>query len=373
MEKSRKASGKGCVTLTMNTHRTLPDNQQDPILLKKLLKEASEKLGGSTDGATAMKAAENLYRAASEVDFWNNLDSLVILANADFAGTVRLPIEVADRVVVDDRFATKDLIRAIQQEFSYYILVLSRNEARLLEAFDDRLTGEAGGAFPMNNPLYTEDHVKLTNRHGQDDLVTEFFNNVDKALWQTIKDDIRPVILATERRNYDYYMEVADRPELIIGFVKRNGEDQPAPQIVENAWREASEILRNANEARLGELETALGAGLLVWDYSEIWNALAEGRGRTLFVRKGLRLPARIVRNPDASWSVLPVPADEASGEGVSDDVVDDMVSLTLDAGGDTVFTDGDRLDRWNGLALVLRYALPDSDAEDNADNTQEA
>lgn len=372
LEKARKASGNGCVTITMNTHRTLPENQQDPIMLKKLLKEAVEKLGSETDAALARKVSENLYRAASEIDFWDNLDSLVILANADFAGAIRLPIEVADRVVVDDRFATKELIRALQQQLSYYILVLSRNEARLLEALDGRLVGEAGGAFPMNNPLYTEDHVKLTNRHGQDDLTAEFFNNVDKALWETVKNDIKPVILTTERRNYDYYMEIADRPELIIGFVKRNGEDQPTPQIVENAWREASGILRRNNQMRLEELETALGSGLLVWGYSDIWNALAQGRGRTLFVRKELHFPARIVENPDTSWSILPVMPNETGGEGITDDVVDDMISLMLDGGGETVFIDGDQLDRWNGIVLVLRYALPEEETETLAEAVEQ-
>lgn len=373
LEKARRESGKGCVTVTMNTHRTLPENRQDPIMLKKLLKEAVERLGGETDAATAEKTAENLYRAASEIDFWNNLDSLVIFANAGFAGSIRLPIAVTDRVTVDDRFATKDLIRALQQEFSYYILVLSRNEARLIEAFNDRLTGERGGAFPMNNPLYTNDPVKLTNRHGQDDLTAEFFNNVDKALWETVKDDLKPVILATERRNYDYYMQVADRPELIVGTVTRNGEDEPPHRTVSDAWREASEILRNNTLARLPELDAALGAEVLVWGYSDIWNALAQGRGRTLFVRKGLHLPARIVRNPDASWSVLPTGDGDASLPGVTDDAVDDMVGMTLDGGGDVVFIDGDQLDKWNGAALIVRYALPEEGDTTNGEKSEEA
>ena len=33
-----------CVTISLNTHRTHPDNAQDVILLKNLLKEAEERL-----------------------------------------------------------------------------------------------------------------------------------------------------------------------------------------------------------------------------------------------------------------------------------------------------------------------------------------
>ena len=33
-----------CVTISLNTHRTHPDNAQDEILLKNLLKEAEERI-----------------------------------------------------------------------------------------------------------------------------------------------------------------------------------------------------------------------------------------------------------------------------------------------------------------------------------------
>lgn len=368
LQKAREKRGEGCVTITMNTHRTLPDNQQDPIMLKKLLKEATEKLGSAVDRDTAERTGKNLYRAASEIDFWQNLDSLVIFADSDFAGTLRLPVSVTDRVTVGSRFVTKDIIRALHEELSYYILILSRNEARLLTAWRDRFTGEGGGSFPMNNPLYTSDPVKLTNRHGNDDLTAEFFNNVDKALWETIKEDIKPVIISTERRNYDYYMEIADRPELILGFVTRNGEDEPQPQTVSNAWKEASEILRADSLRRLDELDEARGKGLLVWDYSEVWNALEQGRGRTLFVRKGLHLPAILATNPDGSKSVLPGGNGANDSAQSSSDAVDDMVNMTLDGGGEVVFIDGDGLDPLGGMALILRYPLaeplPDSDPD---------
>jgi len=40
------ASGRSnpCVTISMNTHRTHPDNAQNTILLKKLLKEAKDRV-----------------------------------------------------------------------------------------------------------------------------------------------------------------------------------------------------------------------------------------------------------------------------------------------------------------------------------------
>jgi hypothetical protein len=34
----------GCVTIIMNTHRTKPENIQDPITLKNLVTEAEERL-----------------------------------------------------------------------------------------------------------------------------------------------------------------------------------------------------------------------------------------------------------------------------------------------------------------------------------------
>ena len=44
LKKLKDIISKNCVTIVLNTHRTRPDNEQDPKKLKNLVKEAKERL-----------------------------------------------------------------------------------------------------------------------------------------------------------------------------------------------------------------------------------------------------------------------------------------------------------------------------------------
>jgi protein tyrosine/serine phosphatase len=48
-----------CVTISLNTHRTHPDNAQDVILLKNLLKEAEERVIKEFDKRPVSSLLEN--------------------------------------------------------------------------------------------------------------------------------------------------------------------------------------------------------------------------------------------------------------------------------------------------------------------------
>ncbi|MEZ4689268.1 MAG: hypothetical protein R3A12_03450 [Ignavibacteria bacterium] len=59
MEILEKEKNTPCVTISMNTHRTHPDNDQDVIQLKNLLKEAEERVINEFGKKTAEYLLEN--------------------------------------------------------------------------------------------------------------------------------------------------------------------------------------------------------------------------------------------------------------------------------------------------------------------------
>ena len=142
-----------CVTITLTTHRTMPDNDKDAIVLKNLLKEAETRLLANYDKRLATLVIDKLNKVAGSINHRLNLESLVLLVSEDMAEYARLPIAVENRVVVDKNFATRDLVRALHRESSYYVLVLSRDKARLIEALNDKVTQEIGNGFPVENTV----------------------------------------------------------------------------------------------------------------------------------------------------------------------------------------------------------------------------
>jgi len=351
LKKIKDIQAEACVTIILNTHRTRPDNERDPLLLKNLVKEAEQRLFDDYEKRFVWPIMENLNKMVGKIDHQQNLESLVLFANQEMAEFTRLPIKVVDRVIIDNTFATRDLVRAMHQESSYYVLVISRQNARLIEAYNDKVVLEHKGDFPIKNKLYTTDRQDLSSNKGTDNLIEEFFNRVDKIVQANIKDNPLPILLATETRNVHHYTKVADKKHIIIGHINKNRDDEKAHHIIPEAWEVAKAINKERIAARISELHKAVGAGKFLSDLSEIWNAIQHGRGQTLFIKKGYFQPA-ILKDD----MVIPVEKFEKDQKGVIDDIIDEMIEFNLAFGGDNVFLEGDQLDKFKGLALVTRY-----------------
>lgn len=343
----------GCVTLILNTNRTKPENIQDPITLKNLATEAEQRLHEMFDKRFAGAVMGNLNAIMEEIDHNYNLDSLVVFANEEMADFTRLPFSVENRVVIDNTFATRDLVRALHQEVSYYVLVLSRQRARLIEAHTDKVVREIRDLFPMKNRLWTTSKKFQSMAKGSDVLTEEFFNRVDKALNAMTMVNPLPVYIATETRNFDHYMKVADNKDRIAGHLNQNRDDEKDAQVVASMWPVVKEAAEKRHNERIAELNQAVSANKFVSDLNEIWQAIHEGKGKTLFVQKDYFQHAVLTDE----GTIAPLNgATPNAGEAFIDDVIDEMIEINLNHGGDTVFLDGSELEKFDGVALITRY-----------------
>lgn len=351
LKKAARIHAEACVTVTMNTHRTHPDNRKDPILLKELLKQAETRLSAEHGAQVAQATMAKLNPMAEAIDHEHNKESLILFANADFAEHVKLPVPVTDRVTVDDTFATRDVFRALHEEAQYYVLWLNKNEARLFLAFKGREDEEVKGDFPVKNSVAGSDAAKLVFNRDFTVLVEEFFNRVDKALVKVINEQPLPVVLATDGRNVDHYRRIADKKEFLKASFNPTHDDLTPHHLIAEAWRAYEPVVKSQYDNRTDALEKAVSAGKLVTDHNDIWRALQEGRGETIFVRSGLYQPAML-----NNGHIELLPDAEREKKGAVDDIIDEMIEKVKAVGGDSVFVNGDVLDRFNGLALVTRY-----------------
>ena len=341
-----------CVTITLSTHRTKPDNQKDEMVLKNLVKEVEERLTKEYEKRFVWSIMEKLNEVVDEIDHNYNLEGLVLFVNEDIATFTRLPINVENRTVIDKTFATRDLVRALHLESGYYVLVLSRDEARMIEAHNDKVVNELGSPFPIvNDSLYSTSGGELANAQRQTNLVQEFFNRIDKMVNEVYNNNPLPIIIATDVSNFSEYQQIADKKEIIIGHINRNGSNEKAHQLVSEAWKEIKNILEERNHTRKKELSTAVGSGNFLSDMNDIWKAILEGRGKTLYVEKNFYQPGKLV---DGRLELLPI--EQAHESGVIDDVIDEMIEHNLRHGGDNVFLEKEDLNKFQGLGLVTRY-----------------
>ena len=266
---------------------------------------------------------------------------------------MRLPIELNDRIIIDETFATRSLFRALKLETRYYLLALSKDKARLLKASSSNLELEITDGFPMvNKELHASSKAEAANTERVKNLQKEFFNRVDKAVNAIHQGEPLPIYVTADDQNFGVYKTVADKPNTLYDELTVANKDAKAEQIIRDVWPTILEQTKERNLNRKNELAAAISGGKVLSDYTEIWQALEQGRGQTLFVQEGLYQPAKVTED----GKVQLIEKADISNEEDIDDILDEMIEKNSFTGGDVVFLPEEELKEFRGLALIVRY-----------------
>lgn len=351
LQRLKNVFSENAITIILNTHRTLPDNQKDPLLLKNLIKEAETRLLADLDKREAESLIHRLRDLEETIDHRQNLESLILFVNEDTAEYVRLPIAVEDRVIIDKTFATRDLIRAMHMEASYLVLVLSQQKARLIKASNDKVIQEFGDPFPIENTQMVN-RAELSNASRLTNLISEFYNQVDKEVNHLRKENKLPVLICSETSQYHEYLKVADEKISIYDqCLGGNQENAKAHHIVTEAWEIVKKYVIERNNARKAELQKAISSGKFLSDTNEIWQGIQQGSVQTIFIEEGNFQPAKWI-----DGHITYVSPEMRNGKSVVDDIYDELIEANLRQGGDTVFLPKGELRDFNGFGAVTRY-----------------
>lgn len=349
LKRLRATRSGNCITIVLNTHRTHPDSEKDAIVLKNLVTEAAERLSANADKNVARALTEKLETLVKSVDHRENLDSLLLFVNSDIAEIVRLPIAVTERVIIADHFSTRDLVRNINLKTDYYVLVLNKDEAKLIEAHNDRVVRESINPFPVQNADHRKTfsaQAKDTNRAG--DLISEFFNFVDKELNKVRNENPLPVLICSDESNYYEYLKIADQQDSILPeFLNRSRQHEKAQAIVADAWPIVQQYTQNKNDARKSELLQAVNDQKFLSDTNDISHAIAAGRVQTLFLEHDLHQSATMDNSQEQTAS---------AGAASTGDIYDELIARHMDLGGEVVFLPQGALQQFNGFGAVTRY-----------------
>ncbi|MCX8061942.1 MAG: hypothetical protein N3D16_05125 [Anaerolineales bacterium] len=135
----QQIKGYPLVTITLPTHRTAPENRQDPIRVKNLVRQAAERLLSELTKRETEPLLRNLDQVANQIDYRYTQDGLAMYIHQDFARLFYLPFPLKERVVIDQSFFTRDLVYALNRTQRYWVLVLSEKATRLYEGAYDSL------------------------------------------------------------------------------------------------------------------------------------------------------------------------------------------------------------------------------------------
>ncbi|MFO7525377.1 MAG: hypothetical protein R6W68_07980 [Ignavibacteriaceae bacterium] len=364
------------LSLYMTTHRSHPENLQDPIRFQNLVKQLEDSLLEQYSAIEVKKLLEPFLTLNNNSVFWGHtLDGLAVLGSTDFFKVIRLPIAVQELAVVSDSFHTKPLRQYLQSVDRYHVLGLSLHEIKLFEgnrhslvevelppefprtiteALGDELTGKHttvasyGGTGGESSDMH---HGHGGKKDEVDKDAERFFNIIAGTIHEKYsKPTGWPLILAALPEHHSLFQKLSKNPLLLQNGINVNPVSISNDKLVKLAWEVMEPVYLQKLKDLVERFEQAKANNSGSDIVKEVIEAAEAGRVNTILIEKD-RVIAERLRNKDTGTFKQ---ADLTQPK--LDDLLDDIGELVTKMGGKVMFIPSDKMPAKTGIAAIYRY-----------------
>ena len=335
--------------------------EQVELRLRHLVDQAVDRLRHELHPGDVDEFADRLSACVDGIELVHGQLGVAVYVSRQTT-VVPLSVRVRERVVVDDTFATRDLVRALQRSPRYWVVALGPKLTRLFEGVGFELTEVRGGGFPFtgsssrsgSDPRFAG--RGRVSRDGRRDGAgatgaEASVRALDDALSAHLHDDPLPLVLVGTEPRLAAMTRRSRHRQRIAGTV-RGATDLPAlADLSSRVWPVVERMLRQETAGAVAELERAGGASRHISGVTETWTLANQGRGDLLLVEEGFEYPARI--DPDNGQVTG---TDDRDQPGVIDDLVDEIIEVVLAKRGRCHIVPDGSLAGYDRIAMKLRY-----------------
>lgn len=361
--------GRPCVSLFLPTHRHAPDSAQDPIRYKNLLKSVRSLVSEGAPKAVAEDVLKAL-EALQDPPFWRDqLDGLAVFACPGFRAVYRLPLRLPERAVVADSFHVRPIVGALKANRRFYVLAVSQKSVSFWEGSPTGLgpvdlrdlprsmrdvlgVAEGGAGLQAHSAGGGEAvfHGGGAPDENRKEELARFFRVVDRALWERLRDERVPLVLAGPASYFPIYRDVSRYAHLAPGGVEGNVDTATPEELHARAWPVVRAVFEAEEDEARGEYARLVSSHLATSILTEVTSAAVKGRVRRLFVQEGKVLFGHL--DPVTGEVLL-----HGRQEGATDDdVLDDLAEAVLARAGDVLELPAAKMPEGAAAAAVLRW-----------------
>jgi hypothetical protein len=239
---------------------------------------------------------KNLKQLVSEVDWQHTLTGLALFASRDQAHSVTLPFRVKPRAMIDETFATRDLVYAMNRAAPYRVLVLGHT-TQLYDAWTTVLEEHLAKPFPLvhkgpGGAAKLPGGVGINRSAARDEAQRQFFRSADEAVAKLQEADRVPLVVVGVERNLAFYREVTQLKEDIVGLLAGNHEKTSPSDLGKLVWPvfEFGATVRRTEA--LVQLDDAVSSGRYCSGIDQVWRAVVGKKCRILLVEREFKFPA---------------------------------------------------------------------------------
>jgi len=365
-----------CLSLYMPTHQKHPENLQDVIVFKSLVRQMEESLAQKYSAGEVQKYLEPIKELVQNDNIWNHtLDGLAVFSAEGMFRVIRLHKSVEELAIVADSFHTKPLRQYLQSLEHFHVLGLTLHDIRLFEgnrhslteieltvdtpktiidALGDELTEKHsivesyGGVGGDSTPMH---HGHGGKKEETEKDAERYFRIVANTIYKNYsKPSGWPLILAALPEHHNLFQKVSKNPLLLPKGIAINPSSVSPDQLAKMAWEIVEPEYNLKLDTLIARFEQARANGKGSDDYKEVAVAAVGGRVDTLIVEADRIIEVRVTNLVTGNTQKKHLSNPKV------DDLLDDMGELVLKMGGKMMVLPTEKMPSETGLAAIFRY-----------------
>lgn len=365
-----------CLSIYMSTHRKHPENLQDTILFKNLIRELRESLLQKYSVADAQKQLEPFEALAADEKTWNHtFKGLAVFGAPGVFRVVGTHKSFENLAIAADSFHTKPLRQYLQSREQFHVLGLSLDNIRLFEGTRHALTeiilsdqtpktitkilgtelteghstvASYGGSSGASTPMH---HGHGGKKDEADKDTARYFRAIAEMMHtEYSKPTGWPLLLAALTEHQSLFQKVNKSPFLLPNGIEINPASVSLEQLAALAWEVMEPVYKSKLDTQVAAFEQARANGKGSDDYKKIALAAVEGRVEMLIVEVDKIIPIRVTNLITGNTQHK-----DLSNPRV-DDLLDDLGELVIKMGGQLMVVPAEQMPSETGLAAIFRY-----------------
>jgi hypothetical protein len=304
--------------------------------------------------------------------FWEHQDQgLALFASPSSFRYYRLPFTPEEITRLHTRFYLKPILPLLTADSRFQLLALSQNHVRFFEGSRTEFHPKPIPRMPENfaaafaesefqNQLQLHTAVAGGDRsvvyhgtgEGRDDFkkrLLDFFRRIDQAVYDAVRDNPAPLVLAAVDYYLPIYQEATCNPHLLKHYIPGSPERLSDTDLHQRAWSIVDAHLRESQQRTLDRARELAATSRCSTSSVQIARAALEGRVDTLLAARGLQQWAAI----DHTHARFDLHSDQQPGD---EDLLDFAAIQTLLHRGTVHLVEPDLIPHHAPAIALLRY-----------------
>lgn len=362
------------ISLYQPTHRSFPENKQDPIVFKNLLRDIEGCLEQqSADADIIASIMKPFYELKDDRGFWNHTsDGIAVFASINNCIVYNLHAPVEKRAVVSNSYHIQPIIKAFQSTENYLLLGLSRESFTLYqgnrygfeeivlnndkpiimkEVLGDQLSDpylSHGSYAGAGGPSMYHGHGDAKEEIDKD--TEKYFRYVDSFVIENYsKASKLPLVLVSLAEHQSVFRRISKNPYLLEEGISKSIDALDLDEILNKARTIIQAINMEKTHNLAKSYAKAEAESLGSSDIEQVVKAAYEGLVKTILVEEDKTVPGKI------DFKTGKIKTGDINSPDY-DDIIDDLAELVLSNGGTVFILTKNMMPSTTGVAAIYRY-----------------